>query len=272
MATELVEYVHTCEKAGMFEEMKARAFDHAAKAAELSLEERRLLAISFKAIVGPLRFSWNSLIDEEKKQEQLGNDRKRFLVFHEREQVEREILNLSAEMIGIVQRLNVSSGEAEGRVVFLKLLGDAQRYKADIYKYRGERELGAESVNLAREAYDEASVLCRKLDALNVTSLGLAVNFSKFTFEMLHRPREACLIAKEVYERAALVLGPNSDPPEPVASLVQTLRNNLLLWTTARVFLNCWFCHFISFSERCCLRRVSLYSEFRNGACREVTT
>jgi hypothetical protein len=229
--------MRVCQAAGMFEEMKLKAIEYVDSVETVDAEGMELFSIAFKSVLSPRRRAWRAFKHEEAANMEKGQDRLHFLVGEQREKLEGEILSICAQLLALVGRLLSVKGDSEGadgRVLYLKLRGDASRYMSEIYESRGDRQLHTESVMNAKAAYEAASVLARNLPPVDPTGLGLAVNFSLFTFHVLKRPHDACVIAKDAYARAALVLGPTSSASDQVRTGMQTLRDNLVLWTCSR--------------------------------------
>ena len=77
-------YAQVCERAERFEEMATAMKDlvDQCPSEDLTVEERELLDIALKNVVGPKRASWRIILTEEEKQVSVGNDRLAALVSH----------------------------------------------------------------------------------------------------------------------------------------------------------------------------------------------
>lgn len=125
-------------------------------AAELSVEERNLLSVAYKNVIGSLRAAWRIVSSIEQKEESRKNDEHVALVKDYRSKVETE---LSAVCAGILKLLDShlipSAVASESKVFYLKMKGDYHRYLAE-FKVGDERKAAAEDTMLA---YKTAQVL-----------------------------------------------------------------------------------------------------------------
>merc|ERR1719376_340404 len=109
--------------------------------------------------------------------------------------------------------------------------------KGDYYRYLAEfatgdqRKVAAESALLAyKEASDNAN---KSLTPTHPISLGLALNFSVFYYEILNSPDRACRLAKQAFDDAIAELDTlNGDSYKDSTLIMQLLRDNLTLWTS----------------------------------------
>ncbi len=64
-------------------------------------------------------------------------------------------------------------------------------------------------------------------------SLGLALNFSVFYYEVMNQPNQACSLAKKAFDEAISDLDSlGEDSYKDSALIMQLLRDNLTLWTS----------------------------------------
>lgn len=118
---------------------------------ELTVEERNLLSIGYKNVVGAHRASWRILSSIEQKEEAKGNDVnvKRIKVY--RQKVESELSNICSDIMTIIDDhlIPSSSSAGESSVFFYKMKGDYYRYMAE-FKTGDERK---EVADHSMEAY-----------------------------------------------------------------------------------------------------------------------
>lgn len=108
--------------------------------------------------------------------------------------------------------------------------------KGDYYRYLAEFSTGQDRKESAQESlksYGEASGFAEKLKPTHPISLGLALNFSVFYYEILNAPDRACKLAKNAFDKAIAELDSLSEDSYKDSTLImQLLRDNLTLWTS----------------------------------------
>jgi 14-3-3 protein epsilon len=108
------------------------------KGQDLSVEERNLLSVAYKNVVGARRASWRVLQSIEQKEEQKGKeDRVRVLKGY-RKQVEKELNDICGEVLHTLRNVLVPTAQtantpaaSEAVVFYLKMEGDYHRYLAE---------------------------------------------------------------------------------------------------------------------------------------------
>ena len=89
---------------------------------ELTVEERNLLSVGYKNVVGARRASWRILSSIEQKEEAKGNDLSVKRIKEYRQKVESELSNICSDiMIVIDEHLIPSSSGGESNVFFYKM-------------------------------------------------------------------------------------------------------------------------------------------------------
>ena len=90
-----------------------------------------------------------------------------------------------------------------------------------------------EPAKSALDAYKDAQEAAENLPSTNPISLGLALNFSVFYYEILDSPDEACRLAKKAFDSAVGDLDKSNESQYKESTLIlQLLRDNLTLWTS----------------------------------------
>lgn len=208
----------------------------------LEVEERNMLSVAYKNVVGARRASWRTLkaSDEDVDAENgTGELREKY-----REQVETELKgkclevltllqdNLVAEEKAVAEKADASESEEakasvyETQVFYLKMCGDYYRYLAefsdeDEYKQKAE------------DKYKSALKMAENLAATHPTRLGLALNASVCYYEILKKPQDACKLAKDAFDQAIQKLDTLNDSSYKDSTLImQLLRDNLTIWTS----------------------------------------
>lgn len=198
----------------------------------LKEEERNLLSVAYKNVVGPRRASWRVLMNVGAK----GADAMPELVTQYRVVVETELKAICDEILQLLDvTLITSSLDTESLVFYHKMAGDYYRYLAE---FQTDDALAASKEAAGRE-YTKALGFAENgnppspaLHPTNPIRLGLALNCSVFFFEIMNEPEKACKLAREAFDAAVSELEGVEDNVYKDATLImQLLRDNLTLWT-----------------------------------------
>lgn len=198
---------------------------------ELTVEERNLLSVGYKNVIGARRASWRILSSIESKERSKGNEKHESTIKSYRTQVENELKDICNDILSILDdHLVPASTTGESKVFYLKMKGDYFRYLAE-FKTASERKEAAEKSLLAyKSATDIANT---ELATTHPIRLGLALNFSVFYYEVLNSPEQACSLAKNAFDEAIQELDTLSEESYKDSTLImQLLRDNLTLWTS----------------------------------------
>jgi len=190
----------------------------------LSVDERNLLSVAYKNVVGAKRQSWRTL-----SQGSFPGMDDNFLTKY-RGVIEKELEDVCREIISLVSKLLEipDSDEAvEGRIFFLKMSGDYYRYLSEFKQDQDVKDNAAQNY---KDAYELAK---EKLPETHPTRLGLVLNYSVCCYEIMDKKEEACQLAKEAFDSAIEKLDTLNDSSYKDSTLImQLLRDNLTLWTT----------------------------------------
>lgn len=89
---------------------------------ELSVDERNLLSVGYKNVIGARRASWRIMSSIEQKEELKGNENNVKLIKGYRLKVEEELSKICSDILSIIDKhLIPSSGTAEATVFFHKM-------------------------------------------------------------------------------------------------------------------------------------------------------
>jgi len=225
---ELVKLVEVAEASERYEDMCAwlsMLVKRKVDANEpLTVDERNLLSVGYKNVVGAKRQSWRTLAQGSFP----GMDddflsKYRSVIEKELEDVCREIITLVGKLLKIPEKDDGS----EARIFFLKMCGDYYRYLSEFKKEKDSQENAAKNY---KEAYDLAQ---KSLPETHPTRLGLVLNYSVCCYEILGKKEEACTLAKEAFDNAIEKLDTLNDNSYKDSTLImQLLRDNLTLWTS----------------------------------------
>ncbi|XP_031504536.1 14-3-3-like protein B [Nymphaea colorata] len=198
---------------------------------ELTVEERNLLSVGYKNVVGSRRASWRILSSIEQKEEAKGNEVNAKRIRDYRQKVESELSSICGNVMTVIdEHLIPSSPAGEATVFYYKMKGDYYRYLAE-FKTGNERK---EAADQSLKAYEAASTTAEAdLPPTHPIRLGLALNFSVFYYEILNSPERACHLAKQAFDEAISELDTLSEESYKDSTLImQLLRDNLTLWTS----------------------------------------
>ncbi|VFQ70246.1 unnamed protein product [Cuscuta campestris] len=198
---------------------------------ELSVEERNLLSVAYKNVIGARRASWRIISSIEQKEENRGHDDLVKTIKEYRGRIETELSKICDGILNLLEtHLIPSASAAESKVFYLKMKGDYHRYLAE-FKTGSERKEAAESTLLAYKSAQDIAL--GELASTHPIRLGLALNFSVFYYEILNSPERACNLAKQAFDEAISELDALGEESYKDSTLImQLLRDNLTLWTS----------------------------------------
>jgi 14-3-3 protein epsilon len=219
------------EQAERYEEMVENMKAVASCGQELSIEERNLLSVAYKNVIGARRASWRIVSSIEQKEEQKGNESQVKLIRDYRSKIELELSNICDDILNVLnEHLIPTAQSGESKVFYYKMKGDYHRYLAEF----AVAEKRKDAADASLEAYKAASeVAVTELPPTHPIRLGLALNFSVFYYEILNSPDKACHLAKQAFDDAIAELDTLSEESYKDSTLImQLLRDNLTLWTS----------------------------------------
>ena len=161
-------------------------------------EERNLLSVAYKNVVGARRSSWRVISSIESKTESEKSQHKMCVEF--REKVEKELRDICGDVLKLLDDyLIAKSTQSESKVFYLKMKGDYYRYLAEVAQGSDRDDIMGNSQKAYRAAFDIAEA---EMPPTHPIRLGLALNFSVFHYEILSNPEEACTLAKSAFDLA----------------------------------------------------------------------
>jgi len=267
----LVSKARLAEQAERYDDMAKNMKDVAELGKKpLGIEERNLLSVAYKNVVGARRSSWRVISSiEQKSAKPDDSNEKREIVKNYKSTIEAELKSTCEEVLKLLEDhllakvdtdLAVVHPEStemshieqliESKVFYLKMKGDYHRYMAEVAEHNtGERD---KSIKDSESAYTQALKITKegvevsiteggevkkksdygKLQPTHPIRLGLALNFSVFRYEIENRPDDACKLAKAAFDDAIAELDSlNEDSYKDSTLIMQLLRDNLTLWT-----------------------------------------
>ncbi|CAI7564740.1 unnamed protein product [Penicillium discolor] len=199
---------------------------------ELTVDERNLLSVAYKNVVGTRRASWRIISSIEQKEENKGSDEHVGIIRDYRQKIETELEQVCQDVLDVLDEALIPKAETgESKVFYYKMKGDYHRYLAEFAS--GPKRKGAATA--AHEAYKNATDVAQtELTPTHPIRLGLALNFSVFYYEILNSPDRACHLAKQAFDDAIAELDSLSEESYRDSTLImQLLRDNLTLWTSS---------------------------------------
>merc|ERR1711874_587025 len=128
---ELVQRAKLAEQAERYDDMAASMKAVTETGVELSNEERNLLSVAFKNVVGARRSSWRVISSIEQKTE--GAEKKQAMAKEYREKVEKELRDICQDVLALLDNFLIAkASNAESKVFYLKMKGDYFRYLSEV--------------------------------------------------------------------------------------------------------------------------------------------
>lgn len=223
---EQVQRAKLAEQAERYDDMAAAMKKVTESGSELSNEERNLLSVAYKNVVGARRSSWRVISSIEQKTE--GSERKQTMAREYREKIEKELRDICQDVLQLLDKFLIpKASNPESKVFYLKMKGDYFRYLAEVATGDNRQED-------SQRAYSEAFEIAKsQMQPTHPIRLGLALNFSVFYYEILNSPERACHLAKQAFDDAIAELDSlNEDSYKDSTLIMQLLRDNLTLWTS----------------------------------------
>ncbi|CAH8834154.1 unnamed protein product [Trichobilharzia szidati] len=226
---DLANIARLAEQAERYDDMAAAMKLYTEKQEQLGNEERNLLSVAYKNVVGARRSAWRVISGSEAK---AANHPKRKQIAEEcRIKMEEELNEICNEVLTLIEKyLMPNATNSESKVFYKKMEGDYYRYLAEVAT--GEAKDKVVEKSLA--AYEMATGIAQdKLATTHPIRLGLALNFSVFYYEIKNDPTQACNLAREAFDAAIAELDQLQDDSYKDSTLImQLLRDNLTLWAT----------------------------------------
>jgi len=219
------------EQAERYDEMVASMKAVASMDLELTVEERNLLSVAYKNVIGARRASWRIISSIEQKEENKAADDKVKMIKSYRTDVEKELKDICNDILSVLDKhLIPCSDSGESKVFYYKMKGDYHRYLAEFATLNDRKEAAENSLVAYKAASD---IAMSELPTTHPIRLGLALNFSVFYYEILNSPDRACRLAKAAFDDAIAELDTLSEESYKDSTLImQLLRDNLTLWTS----------------------------------------
>ncbi|EAY03799.1 14-3-3 protein [Trichomonas vaginalis G3] len=196
---------------------------------KLSLDERNLLSVAYKALTGNRRTalrSVNAFLEDPSIQ---GAKERENRLIELRNSLIKELDDYCNSIVKFVDdKLLPAADDAISKVFYWKLKADYFRYSVE-FKDEAARAQGSEA---AKKAYEEAMNLAKDLSKANPQYLGLALNYSVFLYEIIGQKNEAIELADKSFKEAVGLIDKLEEDEYSEATLIlQLLKDNVQLWT-----------------------------------------
>ncbi|PAA74778.1 hypothetical protein BOX15_Mlig006670g2 [Macrostomum lignano] len=230
---DLVHIAKLAEQAERYDDMAEAMKSVTEKGQELGNEERNLLSVAYKNVVGARRSSWRVISSIESKSES-ANDKSNAKLAMGKEyrlKIESELQKICKEVLTLLDDFLIANASSpESKVFYYKMKGDYFRYLAEVAS-GVERDAVVDS---SEQAYKAATGYAEsELATTHPIRLGLALNYSVFFYEIRNSPTTACALAKKAFDDAIAALDELAEDSYKDSTLImQLLRDNLTLWTS----------------------------------------
>merc|ERR1711936_388513 len=129
--SEFVSRAKLSEQAERYDDMAEYMRQVTESGIELTNEERNLLSVAYKNVVGSRRSSWRVISSIEAKCDD--GDKKKAYALEYRSKVETELQDICNVVLGLLDKhLIPKSTSGESKVFYLKMKGDYYRYLAEV--------------------------------------------------------------------------------------------------------------------------------------------
>lgn len=210
---EQVQRAKLAEQAERYDDMASAMKKVTESGAELTNEERNLLSVAYKNVVGARRSSWRVISSIEQKTE--GSERKQAMAREYREKIEKELRDICLDVLSLLDKFLIpKASNPESKVFYLKMKGDYYRYLAEVATGDERSKFSDDSERAYQEAFEIARA---QMIPTHPIRLGLALNILKneiafnifniatkkgFKHDRINKQEYACKLAKEEYGAA----------------------------------------------------------------------
>jgi hypothetical protein len=197
----------------------------------LNADERNLLSVAYKNVVGPLRAGWRILHQIQDQEVQKGPTHLAEIQDYKIELSEK-LAKVCEDISDLITNVLINNDPSTDGIVFYhKMNGDYARYLAEIQE-GAAKERSAEN---AKRAYQQATDIAKHgekpLSATHPILLGLALNYSVFYYEILEKNGHAISMAQSAFDDAMAELdGVDENSYKDATLIMQLLKDNLTLW------------------------------------------
>uniref|UniRef100_A0A3Q3XJI5 14-3-3 domain-containing protein n=1 Tax=Mola mola TaxID=94237 RepID=A0A3Q3XJI5_MOLML len=224
---QLIQQARLAEQAERYDDMAAAMKAVTEASPQLINDERNLLSVAYKNVVGARRSSWRVMSSLEQKSE----SEKVTQIKAYKEAIEKELKDICKDVLDLLSTYLIPNAkEPDSKVFYLKMKGDYFRYLAEVAKNEEKQSIISDSKDAYQNAFDISK---DEMPATHPIRLGLALNYSVFYYEIANSPEKACKLAKSAFDDAIGMLDSlNAESYKDSTLIMQLLRDNLTLWMT----------------------------------------
>lgn len=229
---DLVFMAKMAEQVDRYDEMVDAMKQVAELGLELTVEERQLLSVAYKNVIGTRRAAWRIVSSIERKEESKSiNKLKLTGIF--KKKIESELIDICDDVTTLLSNVlipHATSGSS--KVLYYKMMGDYYRYLAEFQTEDNGSK--TENTDKAENSYKLATdIAASELKPTHPIRLGLALNFSVFYYEIANDHKQACTLARYAFDDALAELESlEEDSYKDSTLILQLLRDNLAYWNT----------------------------------------
>jgi 14-3-3 protein epsilon len=177
------------EQAERFDEMVSDMKDVARQPQELTVEERNLLSVAYKNVIGSRRASWRVVTSIEQK----GDSDKMTIIKDYKQKIETELVEICNDILSIIEEsLIPNSTSEEAKVFYYKMKGDYHRYLSEFQTGDVRKESAGAALDATRRpvVLPRPTFLQRILSAwdLRSTSPSFTMKFSTLPTKHVRLP------------------------------------------------------------------------------------
>ena len=249
---DLVKKAKLAEQTERYDDMAQFMKEFVTKKKILTVEQRNLLSVAYKNVVGVRRSAWRiiSTIESKHETQTEGSPDDIKLAKDYKEKIEVELKGICETVLDLLSEHLVSADvddvkpaekadedadatkadndKLESNVFYIKMKGDYYRYIAEVAKDEEKEKV----VQMSADAYQKAYDISTDMATTHPIRLGLALNYSVFLYEIKADQDQACNLAKKAFDQAITELDKlNEDRYKDSTLIMQLLRDNLTLWT-----------------------------------------
>lgn len=196
------------------------------KDSDFTTEERNLLSVGFKNLIGANRTAIRTIaaIEQNPKYTKFNGALEGY-----KKKIEGELYDQCMSIVNLTKdKCLPKASNSESKAFFHKMAGDYYRYIAESAQGAKleEVKVGAETQYAAAQKISDAD-----LGACNPIRLGLALNFSVFYYEVKGDHKKACELGENALQHALDKIDEcDEETFRDAKSIIELLKENLSLW------------------------------------------
>ena len=168
---------------------------------EISKNLRNLLYIAYKNHFNPLRNSLKVIIAYETKEKRKEISLYLPYIQEYKTKIETLLTNSVNNILNFIESViknNTINNNIENKIFFLKLKADFNRYMCEISQGELKEKVRGDALLFYQESYS----ISKDLYILNITKLGLVLNYMIFLYEVMNDIEQSIKIGSENLEKA----------------------------------------------------------------------